>query len=178
MVINHDLAAAGGIDGLRCQITRQRIRDALNSGWITLTDSSIVLMPITKLPDELQHQGRETIQSRRSKLEHNVFGDPQADAPTYLATRGAKCESDAWTDWDRTLRPQDKLLLTIDTTKLLDSRLVYLDPESFSYSPGPGTQGDKMGEMFFVVGGIPWAAIKTLTRPWEGIENLVHRWPR
>lgn len=177
-ILNHDLATAGGVEGLPCEITRQRVTKAIDAGWIALTDNSMVLMPVTQLPDELLHRGRETHLSRSSKWSHNVFGDPKGDAPTYLASERSRCECDAWSHWDPTLRPEDKLLLTIDTAQLIQSRLVYLDPESLSYSSGSGRQGDEVGEMFFVLGGIPWAAIKALIRPWKGSENLVERWPR
>jgi len=165
-VLESRLVGCGGLDELSSVETKHRLQEAIKRGFISLEGNSIELLPLPSLPEGLRHLGRDTIPGREAVRLHGVYGNPDYRAPTYLATSSWRGETNAWSDWDPTLRSEDKFILTVDSTALLKSRCVYIDPESLEYDPGPAGHGDKLGEMFLILGGIPRAAIVELYYPW------------
>ena len=164
--LNRLLEGSGGLENLRCAETRRRIQDAIDRGFITLVGNRVTLMPLASVPEGLRHLGRDTALSRNGMTLYKVYGDASSMAPTYLGTENWRGETNAWSDWDPTLTPDQKILLEIDSSMLLRCRSVYIDPESLEFDSGPAGYGDKMGQMFFVLGGIPQAAIRELRYPW------------
>lgn len=177
--LNHLLCDRGGIGGLHCMRTQERLHKAIEGQWIQLFDNAIHLNPVAILPDTLMHRGRDTQRSRDAMRRFDVFGNPSGDYPTYLSTREMKCEADAWSDWSwgTPFTSDQKLLLEVSSEELQRTRLVYIDPESLRYTEGIGGGADQLGEMFIVLGGIPRSALVRLTRPWVSTENLSKRWP-
>lgn len=175
--LNNLLYDAHGIAGLNSEGTRARFEKALSNNWIEIYENTIHLTPVVKLPDVLMHRGRDTQLTRDGMRMHDVFGNPAHGFPTYLSTREMRCEADAWDSWDRTFTSAQKILIEIDPVKLLESRSIYIDPESLMFTTGLGGGRDEVGEMFMILGGIPRSAIRTLTRPWYSDDNLRAHWP-
>jgi hypothetical protein len=174
--LNGRLAQWGGLENLQSVETRCRIQDAIEKGFITVESNTISLLPLRSLPDRLRHLGRDTSVARDTFRVNDVYGNPNSKAPTYLGTTNWRGEANAWSDWDPTLKPQDKIILSVDTAALLRTRSVYIDPESLEHDEGPAGYGDKLGEMFLVLGGVPRAAILGLQYPWGGGDTRRSAW--
>jgi hypothetical protein len=174
--LNDRLARWGGLEDLPPVETRRRIQDAIEKAFITLEGNTICLLPLRSLPESLRHLGRDTAVARETFRVSDVYGNSHSKAPTYLSTTNWRGEANAWSDWDPTLKPQDKIILSVDTAALLRCRSVYIDPESLEHDEGPAGYGDKLGEMFLVLGGVPRAAILGLQYPWGGGDTRRSAW--
>jgi hypothetical protein len=175
--LNHLIESAGSLEQLYCSVTIERVKEALRRDFITFEDNKIKLLPLASLPETLIHLGRDTEKTRYAVRYHKVFGDPVQAAPTYLGSPDWRGETNAWSDWDPTLTADQKIMLTIDTAKLLKFRSIYLDPESLQYDQSPAGSKDIMGSMFFVGGGIPLEALRELHYSFIDGKKMSSYWP-
>ncbi len=132
----------------------QRIEYAINRKYIAIRDNRITLIPVVPQQKQIIHIGILDNKSLNTLREIRVFGNPSVRAPTYLKLSGSKAKAFSMK------KSENKILLTIDSIKLLERRNVFIDPEALQegtdYQPG---RWDYLGETFFVCGGIPYEAI-------------------
>ena len=79
---------------------------------------------------------------------YGVFGDPDITFPTYLMRPGSNPVVYG--------RKDSRVALFVDKKKLMDKRSIFIDPESIAEDP---YLNDKLGDSYFVLGGIPGEAI-------------------
>jgi len=133
---------------------------------LVLDRNDLILTPvdIIKLINEeknipvLIHQGITKTHSVNNILqfsEKGIFGDTGEDVPTYVKTFGSKMFGNLpYTTHEKGTNP-NYVTLYINPYKLRDYRSIFTDPEPlFSNIPS-----DKLGESFFVMGGIPAKSI-------------------
>ena len=135
--------------------------EIVKQGFGTIEGKNVYLYPVNPITTQkdidyfglnrLGHRGVIVNGSNNIENLYNlgVFGNPDPSRATYLSRVGVSPV--CYGNWDVTL--------FVDKTKLMKKRNVFIDPETIGDNQLPGEQIERVGDYYFVLGGIPREAI-------------------
>jgi hypothetical protein len=130
------------------------LQEAISKGYIEVKEGRVALLPVTPRFEYLEHRGFWDFKTRMVMGQYRIIGNPSWLMPTYLCSHDWHGVAYGWLfpEFDHSLV---KTFAKISTKKLLETRNVFVDPESLDDSFAK-TDFEKS---FFVLGGVPKEAI-------------------
>jgi hypothetical protein len=176
-LLNYEKVQNFHLKALFNQINRALENSSMNQDLLRLIDehatlglsvasNKLALLPANsnRLPVDpaiLIHRGHVLIETAASNYDNRdnlsqvgVFGSPDFGVPTYLQSHNSQEVSP---NVDPRARKSQKVCIYLDADKLVKYRSLYPDPEGL-------LKTSELGNSFFVLGGIPAAAIIALSR--------------
>lgn len=146
---------------LRIQYAQEHFGVSLVKGSLHLSqlrdigDDILVHDGFMKAPTHFFQGHRDAFSNYENMWRRGVFGNPDKQTPTYLKTRYASlCSNQLSLELEQ---GGYKIRVLVDEGVLLKHRSIYLDPESLH---GRSRRfGDRVGDSYFLLGGIPKEAI-------------------